>query len=90
MTACLMAYNGWSYVSFVAGEVKDPQRNLPRSLALGMVARDGAVSFGEHRLHERDDSAADRRIGARGGGGGGAHYGPGRCAACSPRWFCFP
>lgn len=38
MTACLMAYNGWSYVSFVAGEIKDPQRNLPRSLALGMGA----------------------------------------------------
>ena len=38
MTACLMAYNGWSYVSFVAGEVRDPQRNLPRSLALGMTA----------------------------------------------------
>lgn len=37
MTACLMAYNGWSYVSFVAGEVKDPQRNLPRSLAIGMT-----------------------------------------------------
>lgn len=38
MTACLMAYNGWSYVSFVAGEVKDPQRNLPRALAFGMAA----------------------------------------------------
>lgn len=38
MTACLMAYNGWSYVSFVAGEIKDPQRNVPRSLALGMTA----------------------------------------------------
>jgi APA family basic amino acid/polyamine antiporter len=37
MTACLMAYNGWSYVSFVAGEVKDPARNLPRSLALAML-----------------------------------------------------
>ena len=36
MAAVLMAYNGWSYVSFVAGEVTDPQRNLPRSLALGM------------------------------------------------------
>jgi len=32
MAACLLAYNGWSYVSFVAGEVKDPQRNLLRSL----------------------------------------------------------
>ena len=29
MAACLMAYNGWSYVSFVAGEVKNPERNLP-------------------------------------------------------------
>ena len=32
-----MAYNGWSYVSFVAGEVRDPQRNLVRSLAIGMA-----------------------------------------------------
>ena len=38
MAACLMAYNGWSYVSFVAGEVRDPQRNLFRSLAIGMTA----------------------------------------------------
>lgn len=38
MAACLMAYNGWSYVSFVAGEVRDPQRNLLRSLVLGMAA----------------------------------------------------
>ncbi len=37
MAACLMAYNGWSYVSFVAGEVKDPQRNLLRSLVAGMA-----------------------------------------------------
>ena len=33
-----MAYNGWSYVSFVAGEVRDPQRNLLRSLVIGMAA----------------------------------------------------
>ena len=38
MAACLMAYNGWSYVSFVAGEVKNPQRNLPASLLLAMIA----------------------------------------------------
>ena len=37
MAACLMAYNGWSYVSFVAGEVKDPSRNLLRSLIIGMA-----------------------------------------------------
>lgn len=38
MIACLMAYNGWTYISFVAGEVTQPARNLPRSLTLGMVA----------------------------------------------------
>ena len=37
MIACLMAYNGWTYISFVAGEVKQPARNLPRSLTLGML-----------------------------------------------------
>jgi APA family basic amino acid/polyamine antiporter len=37
MMACLMAYNGWSYVSFVAGEVRDPRRNLLRSLVIGMT-----------------------------------------------------
>jgi APA family basic amino acid/polyamine antiporter len=38
MAACLLAYNGWSYVSFVAGEVKEPERNLLRSLTIGMTA----------------------------------------------------
>jgi APA family basic amino acid/polyamine antiporter len=36
VSACLMAYNGWSFVSFVAGEVKRPERNIPRSLVVGM------------------------------------------------------
>ena len=38
MSACLMAYNGWSYVSFVAGEVRNPERNLLRALVGGMAA----------------------------------------------------
>jgi APA family basic amino acid/polyamine antiporter len=37
MAACLMAYNGWSYVSFVAGELREPQKNLLKSLVLGMA-----------------------------------------------------
>jgi APA family basic amino acid/polyamine antiporter len=37
MTACLMAYNGWTYISFVAGEVTRPHRNLHRSLVAGMA-----------------------------------------------------
>lgn len=38
LAACLMVYNGWSYVSFVAGEVRNPQRNLMRALVIGMAA----------------------------------------------------
>lgn len=37
MAACLMAYNGWGYVTFVAGEVRDPRRNLLRALFTGMA-----------------------------------------------------
>ena len=37
MIACLWAYEGWSSVSFVAGEIKQPQRNVPLSLGLGVA-----------------------------------------------------
>ena len=54
MAACLMAYNGWSYVSFVAGEVRDPQKNLLRSLVLGMTAVAAPLCLRQHRLPESD------------------------------------
>jgi len=38
MIACLQAYDGWSAVSFVAGEVRNPQKTLLRALAIGMAA----------------------------------------------------
>jgi len=38
MISVLWAYEGWSYVTFVAGEVKDPQKNLPSGLAIGTLA----------------------------------------------------
>jgi basic amino acid/polyamine antiporter, APA family len=31
----LWAYEGWQYVTFAAGEATDPQKSLPRSIALG-------------------------------------------------------
>ena len=31
------AYDGWNDVTYVAGEVQNPQRNLPRGLILGMA-----------------------------------------------------
>ena len=37
MIACLWAYNGWMAIGFVAGEIRRPERNLPRSLGIGMA-----------------------------------------------------
>jgi basic amino acid/polyamine antiporter, APA family len=37
MISTLFAYDGWQFVSLVAGEIKDPQRNIPRSILLGVV-----------------------------------------------------
>ncbi len=38
MLAALWAYDGWNNMPMVAGEIKDPKRNIPRSLILGMAA----------------------------------------------------
>jgi APA family basic amino acid/polyamine antiporter len=38
MIACLWAYEGWNCVTFVAGEVKRPERNLLLALSLGTAA----------------------------------------------------
>jgi len=31
------AYDGWNYITFVAGEVKNPQKNIPRGLFTGVL-----------------------------------------------------
>ena len=38
LVAALWAYDGWNNVSMVASEVREPQRNLPRSLIGGTIA----------------------------------------------------
>jgi amino acid transporter len=38
LVGVLWAFDGWADLSFVAGEVKDPRRTLPRALILGTVA----------------------------------------------------
>jgi APA family basic amino acid/polyamine antiporter len=38
LIACLLAYDGWVQVSFVAGEIRNPQRNVVRALMLGTMA----------------------------------------------------
>src|SRR4029077_17515680 len=38
LVSVLWAYDGWADLSFAAGEVKEPQRNLPRAIILGTLA----------------------------------------------------
>src|SRR5437773_3423428 len=38
LVSVLWAYDGWADLSFASGEVKDPQRNLPRAIILGTLA----------------------------------------------------
>ena len=37
MVSILWAYDGWADVAFVGGEVRDPQRTLPRALVIGTL-----------------------------------------------------
>lgn len=36
-TGALAAYDGWNNLGFIAGEIKDPQRNIPRGLIIGLI-----------------------------------------------------
>jgi APA family basic amino acid/polyamine antiporter len=38
MVAVVLCYDGWPSISHVAGEIRDPSRNIPRSLGLGLAA----------------------------------------------------
>ena len=37
MLAALWAYQGWSNLPMVAGEIEKPERNIPRALIYGML-----------------------------------------------------
>jgi APA family basic amino acid/polyamine antiporter len=38
LIACLLAYDGWVQLTFVAGEIRDPQKNVLRALVIGGLA----------------------------------------------------
>lgn len=38
LIAVFWAYDGWVYITWVAGEVKDPRRNVPLAMFLGVLA----------------------------------------------------
>ena len=37
MIAVLWTYESWYYVTYAAGEIKDPQRTVPRALVIGVL-----------------------------------------------------
>jgi APA family basic amino acid/polyamine antiporter len=37
MQGAFWAYDGWNKITYIAGEVKEPQRNIPRGLVVGML-----------------------------------------------------
>jgi basic amino acid/polyamine antiporter, APA family len=37
LSGAFWGYDGWNNITFVAGEIKNPQRNIPRSLAFGLL-----------------------------------------------------
>src|ERR1019366_5592924 len=38
LIAVFWAYDGWVYITWVAGEVKEPRRNVPLAMVLGVIA----------------------------------------------------
>lgn len=67
MIACLMAYNGWTFVSFVAGEIREPERNIPRALTLSMLMVIALYVFANiayMRVLSLPEIAATERVGA--------------------------
>ncbi len=45
MVGSLFSADAWHNVTFTAGEVRDPKRNLPRSLVLGHGTGDRCFTF---------------------------------------------
>ena len=80
LIACVLAYDGWVQLTFVAGEIRNPQRNILLSLALGSLACIAiyvlaniaylrVLSIPEMAVSDRVAAAvAERTLGARGGG----------------------
>ena len=67
LIACLLAYDGWVQLSFVAGEIRDPQRNVVRALAigtLGVTAIYLLANFAYMRVMTIPEIAASEHVGA--------------------------
>jgi APA family basic amino acid/polyamine antiporter len=67
MISGVLAYDGWVALSFVAGEVRNPQRNLPLALALGIALVMSVyvlANLAYLRMLSIPEIAASERVGA--------------------------
>jgi basic amino acid/polyamine antiporter, APA family len=66
LIAVFWVYDGWVYITWVAGEVKDPGRNVPRALVLSVLIV-GAIVIGMNVLYlyamPLDDIAKSSTVG---------------------------
>ena len=61
LTPVMFAYGGWQTASFVAGEMRDPRRDLARGLVLGVGRRRAALHRRRLRLRPRARAAGAGR-----------------------------
>ena len=50
MVPVMFAYGGWQTANFIASEIREPRKNLPRALLLGVLRRHRALRIGQFRL----------------------------------------
>ena len=62
MTPVMFSYGGWQTSSFVAGEMRNPQRDLARGLLLGVAGVDPALHAGRVRLRARARAGRPCRV----------------------------
>lgn len=67
LIACLLAYDGWVQMSFVAGEIRDPNRNILLALGFGIAAVIGVyllANLAYLRVLSIPEIAASTHVGA--------------------------
>jgi APA family basic amino acid/polyamine antiporter len=67
MLGCFVAYDGWHVIAFVAGELREPRRNLPLALGFGLFISIGIyvlANIAYMRLLPLPEIAASERVAA--------------------------
>ena len=77
----LYSYSGWNAATYIASEIHDPQRNLPRSIIISLAHRRRALCRAERGLPLHDADVANGRPASRRAGRRQAHIRRGRRAA---------